>query len=176
MFQDDLAILLGGPVASSFQGRIPNVSTLYTFTRGSGWMEASGFMMQSLQTDHLQCRAIIRNLGPVLEPSISGEVETKDYPSSSYHVIGCETARNGWVPGFDLNGGMVDVEFVVQSLGHLKQETVINFHPWPHQVDSQRMLGSAHTPDVQIMHFRHPFQFCQVLFDFPNLDSLGHAV
>ena len=46
----------------------------------------------------------------------------------------------------------------------------------PHEVCSQRHLGGAHRPDVQVVHLGDPGEGCEVGLDLLGIDILRHGV
>ena len=70
---------------------------------------------------------------------------------------GNETAAAGVgrVTGFYLNGGVLDTKQSVQFTLDPREEGVITDRLGYHEVGSERRLGGAYTPDVQVMDIDH---------------------
>src|ERR1700741_4264012 len=85
-------------------------------------------------------------------------------------------ARISWVTKFNLQSRVLDAKFLMQLVGNLCQQRVVASCLGHHHVRGQCRLGSAHAPDVQVMHVDTRRQSRQIFLHVVHVYSGRHRI
>jgi len=80
------------------------------------------------------------------------------------------------VANFDLKGGVVDAEVVVDVVGEVEEEVVAGVSVRHDEVGGEGGFGGAHCPDVEVVNLGDTGAFCQEGTDGEGFDSFGDGI